>query len=198
MTGLLEEQLPVVMAGDPNLVRFVQLVDPTASELYDRVSEKETLFHPATAPPPIVRWLARLLALPIADDVRLDVQRAVVAEAARAFPRRGTEGSLRTLLSAIAQAPVSIEETGWVRCVPAPTVPPRMPVDPMSDAESLDEPMWVRIVVGATDATDADLRAVIERELRADVPYELVIRRREPIDATTEGPTQGPTEGAMA
>ena len=178
MTGLLEEQLPVIMAGDPNLVRFVGLVDPIASELYDRVGEKEALFHPATAPPPIVRWLAGLLALPLERDVRLSVQRAAVAAAAAAFPRRGTTASLASVLAVLAQAPVTITETGDVRCVPHPSVPPRMD-DSSSVASALESPMSVTIEVEPTDVTEEDLRAVIERELRADVPFTLTIRRPE-------------------
>ena len=69
MTGLMEEQLPVMMAGDANLVRFVELVDPIISELYDRVGEKQAIFDPTTAPPAMVRWLAGVLALPLEDDL---------------------------------------------------------------------------------------------------------------------------------
>ena len=56
MSGLLHEQLPVVMATDPNIVRFVGLVDATASELYERVGAKERLLDPWTAPEPMIGW----------------------------------------------------------------------------------------------------------------------------------------------
>jgi phage tail-like protein len=187
MTGLLEEQLPVIMAADPNLVRFVGLVDPIATELYERVGDKAPLFHSATAPPPIVRWLAGLLMLPVADDVQLDIQRAVVAAAADAFPKRGTPESLRSVLSIIAQSRVEIEETGGVRCVPRPAIPARLARE-VTVTSALEPPMSVRISVGPTNASEEDLRAVIERELRADAPYELTIER----------PQLEPSRGATA
>jgi hypothetical protein len=48
--------------------------------------------------------------------------------------------------------------------------------------------MSVRISVGPTAASEEDLRAVIERELRADLRYELTIRHRQ----------SEPAEGAKA
>ena len=127
MTNLLEEQLPVIMAEDPNLVRFVRLVDPTASELYDRVGDKESIFHPATAPPPVVRWWCSVLGLPVHDDVQIEVRRAVVSAAAETYPIRGTERSLWMVLAAFSRAPVTIEETGVVFSTPDPRVPPASP-----------------------------------------------------------------------
>jgi phage tail-like protein len=180
VTNLLEEQLPVIMAEDPNLVRFVRLVDPTASELYDRVGDKESIFHPATAPPPVVRWWCSVLGLPVHDDVQIEVRRAVVSAAAETYPIRGTERSLWMVLAAFSRAPVTIEETGVVFSTPEPRVPPRVAGDQPVGAPSLAPPTSVRIVVGATEATVADLRALIERELRADVPYELVVGAPEP------------------
>lgn len=185
MTGLLEEQLPVVMAGDPNLVRFVGLVDPIASELYERVGEKEVIFDPTTAPPAIVRWLAGVLAVPLEDDLPIDVQRAVVSAAAELFPRRGTAGSLRGMIATLAQAWVTIDETGWVRYSAEPAVPTERHGAGVASSV-LEPPTAVRIVVGPTEAvSEDDVRAIIERELRADVPYELTIRQATAAEVAT-------------
>lgn len=187
-TGLLHQQLPVVMATDPNVVRFVSLVDATASELYERVGTKHELLDPAVAPMPIIRWLAGLLALPLPDDLPDEVQRATVSAAARTFPRRGTAGSLGDVLSALAGVPVTVDEPGWVRCRPAPTVPPEPDTGPAHagaagadrgvahhddhvDRDVDDDPFApVRIVLGGPSGRSrADLERVIARELRADL-----------------------------
>lgn len=180
-TGLLHQQLPVVMATDPNVVRFVSLVDTTASELYERVGTKHDLLDPAVAPMPIIRWLAGVLALPMPDDLPADVQRATVMAAARAFPRRGTAASLASVLTAMAGTPVTIEEPGWVRCDPEPGVPPTAEL-PAEDAEPTRvagdggvnpfEPVRV-LVTGPSARSRADLERVVERELRADVAYKV-------------------------
>ena len=143
MSGLMLDQLPVVMATDTGVAKFLDVVDPMASQLYDVVGAKEVFFDPTVAPLPVVRWLGVRLGVEIDSNLPDDVQRRVFMIAAATHAIRGTAESLRMNLAAITGGVVSIEEHGTIESLPTPQHPPSpQPPSPPSGSSRAPRAAW--------------------------------------------------------
>lgn len=185
MTALMQDQLPVVMATDDGITRFLSLVDPIAGDLYDRVGSQEHLWDPHIAPIAMVRRLAALLGVDLDYSLPEALQRDVLASAMTTFPVRGTLRSLSANLVALTGAPVTIEEDGWISVRRHPRPPPSIPPPSGATTRAVTDPVtaavWppsvgrVRVTTTALgSATLEHVRRVVERELRADCLVEVV------------------------
>lgn len=185
----LEAQLPVVMSSDEGVARFLRGLDEMASELYERVGQKEHLFDIALAPLMVVRLLAERIGVPI-DPLRPEAeQRSIARVAAATFPIRGTRASLEQNLAALTGMETTVEDPGGITAHRAPRVAltsSQREATPWDPPESGGERAAVRIrIAGSGRATVAALIATVTRELQCAVPYEF----DPPIANTSNGGT---------
>lgn len=183
----LHAQLPLVMASDRGLARFLRGLDEMASELYERVGQKEFLFEVGLAPLPVVRLMAGQIGVPIDPMLPAPDQRQIARVASATFPIRGTRESLRRNLEALTGSTVRIDDPTGItadgtpriaeptsvrregRDVSTTAAPP--PADPGSDraASDLAAQQHVRLVTIGVDglgrATSASVRAAVQREV---------------------------------
>lgn len=156
----LTHQLPVGMAEDDFLFRFVSIFQRVADTAVHQIDTLPHAFDPTVAPAPMVRQMAAWLGVSWVDsslDVRL--QRAIVTEYSQIIQWRGTKRGLRRLLELLTGGgEVTITDSGGV----------------WAEGESPHSAPHVRIDLERTGwLSDSDLVRIMRDELPATVSYDL-------------------------
>lgn len=112
MTDYLASQLPAPMAADPNIVKFVRILEEIAGPIYRRAGQHHLLISPATAPPRVVEWVSAIMGLEDEDGLPVDQRRRIAAASTASFAHRGSAASIAALLEAYTGQPVRVIEAG--------------------------------------------------------------------------------------
>ena len=167
-------QLPVGMAEDDFLFRFVSIFQRVSDTVVHQIDTLPHMFDPTVAPEPMVQTMARWLGVDWLDsslDGRL--QREIVLEYAQLIQWRGTKRGLEQLLELLSGAPATVRDSGGI--FPegeSPAAPPHVRLD-------IESPGWNSV---------PDLVRIIRDELPATVVFDLWIA----------GDRVWPTDEAMA
>ncbi len=106
--------LPKVFSRDTGAADFLRrLLAPAEGmfvELDDLAASRDRLLDPAVTPAEVLPWLAGFVGLVLDERWSEPARRALVANAARLFARRGTVGGLEEFLRLAVDAPVQILE----------------------------------------------------------------------------------------
>jgi phage tail-like protein len=122
-------QLPVQLVAHDFFRRFVSIFQELGSTLLDDADNVDHILDVTVAPPEMVRWLASWIAAqPVDADLPVELQRRMVASAARLLTWRGTVRGLTEYLELLSGGPAEVEDgggvwrsgeapagTGWVR-----------------------------------------------------------------------------------
>lgn len=123
-TGWLAGNLPVVMAEDPFLARFVAIFEEIATSVRYGADTCVAASDVTVASPAMLRFLGGWIGAPeVHGSLPLDVQRRIVRAAGSVLRRRGTVSALITLLEAVTGEPVDVDDPGGVfhdGCAPRP------------------------------------------------------------------------------
>ncbi|WP_448071452.1 phage tail protein [Georgenia yuyongxinii] len=166
----LVSQLPPGMLTDDFFTRFVGIFQEQADTLLAHAQNMQHLADPTITPPAMLRWLASWIGLDGVDAAMPeDVQRRLVAGAARILARRGTPAGLRAFLELFSGGPATVTDGGgvWV------------------EGESPADAAWVVMKVVSTGVLEeADFVALVQDEVPAHVRAELWVgsRRVWPVD----------------
>jgi phage tail-like protein len=155
-------QLPVGMAEDDFLVRFLTIFQNVADTVVHQIDALPHVFDPTVAPTPMVRAMAQWIGVDWVDSSLDDrIQRAIVIEYAQLIQWRGTKRGLRRLLRLLSGgADVEVLDSGGVFGEgEAPVVPPHVRLEMAS-------PGWNRV---------EDLVRIVRHELPASVTFDLWI-----------------------
>ena len=153
-------QLPVGMAEDGFLVRFLTIFQQVSDTVVHQIDTLPHMFDPTVAPPAMVRAMAEWIGVDWVDSSLDDrLQRSLVLEYAQQMQWRGTKRGLRRLLRSLSGgADVSVTDSGGVFAEgEAPNAPPHVRLD-MSSAG------WCPI---------GDLVRIVRDELPAAVTFDL-------------------------
>jgi len=152
----LTHQLPVGMAEDDFLFRFVSIFQRVADTVMHQADTLPHTFDPTVAPLPVVRLMASWLGVTFADS-SLDerVQRSIVTEYSELIRWRGTKRGMRQLLELLSGGDVEITDSGgtWPEGE-SPHSAPHVRID-LSNAGWLSTPDLIRIVRDELPATVA-------------------------------------------
>ena len=180
----LTHQLPVSMAEDDFLFRFVSIFQRVADTTVSQIDTLPHAFDPTVAPEPMVRQMAAWLGVNWVDsslDGRL--QRAIVTEYSQIIQWRGTKRGLRRLLELLTGGgDVEIVDSGGV----------------WPEGESPHSSPHVRVNLARTGwLSDADLVRIVRDELPATVSFDLWAagRRLHPPDEVP--PADAPRVGQL-
>ena len=164
-------QLPMAMAEDDLLARFVSIFQEVADTVVGQIDNLPHAFDATVAPPAMVRALGQWVGLDWVDpSLPVDLQRRIVREYFALLRWRGTKRGMRQLLELISGAPATVEETGGI----------------YRRGTSPDGVGHVVLRVRSTGwATEPDLLRIVRSELPASVTFELYVgdRRIWPDDA---------------
>lgn len=156
----LTHQLPVAMAEDDFLFRFVSIFQQVADTAMGQIDALPHMFDPAVAPDAMVRTMAAWLGVDWVDSSLDDrLQRAIVAEYSQIVQWRGTRRGLERLLGLLSGgAEVAVADSGGV----------------WPEGESPDGAPHVRLEMATAgwNSTD-DLVRIIRGELPAAATFEL-------------------------
>lgn len=170
--GWLVAQLPVSMAEDPFLARFVRIIETVADTVVDQVDGMEHLFDVSVAPDEMVRAMGAWCGLDWVDPSLPDAsQRAMVRIYSHNLMWRGTNRGLRELLEVLTDGPVTIHDSGGV----------------FVEGAAPRRPAHIVVQCASTGfATRRDLERVIRAEIPATTTFDLVISDGSPplADAT--------------
>ncbi|MFP4311608.1 MAG: phage tail protein [Nitriliruptoraceae bacterium] len=113
--GWLVGQLPVGMRDDDLLVRFTTIFEQLGATLRAGADGIEHLLDPTVTTPPMLDAMARWLSYDVLDE-QLDLahQRRIVTAIGRSLAWRGTRRGLETLLGAIVDGWVQVDDPGAV------------------------------------------------------------------------------------
>jgi phage tail-like protein len=154
-------QLPVGMAEDDFLFRFVSIFQRVSDTVVHQIDTLPHMFDPTVAPEPMVQTMARWLGVDWLDsslDGRL--QREIVLQYAQLIQWRGTKRGLQQLLELLSGAPAQVRDSGGV----------------FPEGESPAAPPHVRLDIQSTGWNSADdLVRIIRDELPATVTFDLWI-----------------------
>lgn len=169
------QQLPVSMVGDDFFARFVRIFQDLGTRLLEDVDNIDNIVDVAVAPPEMVRWMAGWIGLSTVDDsLPEELQRRIVAVAARTLVWRGTAHGLRSYLELISAGPVVVEEGGGV----------------WEQGQAPLDTAWVSMHTQSTGLLDeAEFVAVVRDEIPAHVRIELYVAQRLVWTSTQEGST---------
>jgi len=152
-------QLPVGMAEDDFLFRFVSIFQRIGDTVTHQIDTLPHMFDPTVAPEPMVQHMARWLGIDWLDsslDGRL--QRRIVMNYAELIRWRGTRRGLRQLLELLSGGPVTVKDSGGI----------------FPEGESPAAPPHVRLdIVSAGWNSVTDLVRIIRDELPATVTFDL-------------------------
>ncbi len=167
-------QLPVGMAEDDFLFRFVSIFQRVSDTVVHQIDTLPHMFDPTVAPEPMVQSMAQWLGVDWLDssiDGRL--QREIVLKYAELIQWRGTKRGLTTLLELLSGSPATVRDSGGV----------------FAEGESPAATPHVRLdVESAGWNTTADLVRIVRDELPATVTFDLWVA----------GERVWPTEAALA
>lgn len=152
-------QLPVGMAEDDFLYRFVSIFQNVADTVVHQIDALPHSFDPTVAPAPMVQLMALWLGIDWLDsslDHRL--QREIVLQYADLVQWRGTKRGVEQLLELLSGGPATVRDSGGV----------------FAEGESPAAAPHVRIDIGSTGwNSPADLVRIIRDELPATVTFDL-------------------------
>lgn len=161
--GTLRSQLPMVMASDPVIPRFLMAFEDILESLEGQVDMQPHVLDPALAPLEMVRWVATWAGFEVSPSLAPDRQRLLVRAAGEVVRWRGTKTGLTRLLVAFTGGEVTVTDGGGVfEQGAAPERTTRVSVH-LSQAGSLD---------------DAQLVGLVRDQLPADALIELTIGDR--------------------
>jgi phage tail-like protein len=154
-------QLPVGMAEDDFLFRYVTIFQRVSDTVVHQIDTLPHMFDPTVAPEPMVQLMANWLGVGWLDsslDGRL--QREIVLQYAQLIQWRGTKRGLQQLLELLSGAPAQVRDSGGV----------------FPEGESPAAPPHVRLDIESTGWNSADdLVRIIRDELPATVTFDLWI-----------------------
>jgi phage tail-like protein len=154
-------QLPVGMAEDDFLFRFVSIFQRMADTVVHQVDTLPHMFDPTVAPEPMVQAMAQWLGVDWLDsslDGRL--QRRIVLSYAQMIQWRGTKRGVQQLLELLSGAPATVRDSGGVFAEgESPAAAPHVRLD-------MESAGWNSV---------ADLIRIIRDELPATVTFDLWI-----------------------
>jgi phage tail-like protein len=171
VTALYVDRLPMVLAADDLLVRFLRGFEDVGTDLYDRADEFPALFDPHVAPPDIVRWMAGWIGILVDAGLPDDRCRAVATAAMRHFAARGTAAEVGALVAAATGAACHVIDPGGVhRGVTLlrggdylrPDLPVEQRVELVIELESF------------VNVDETQLAALVESTIPAWLPYSFV------------------------
>ena len=166
-------QLPVGMAEDDFLFRFVSIFQRVSDTVVLQIDTLPHMFDPTVAPEPMVQAMANWLGVDWLDsslDGRL--QREIVLGYAQMIQWRGTKRGIQQLLELLSGGPATVRDSGGVFAEgESPAAPPHVRLD-------IDARGWNSV---------ADLVRIIRDELPATVTFDLWIagERAWPSDEMT-------------
>ena len=180
----LTHQLPVAMAEDDFLFRFVSIFQRVADTAMHQIDTLPHLFDPTVAPEPMVRQMAAWLGVDWVDsslDGRL--QRAIVTEYSQIIQWRGTKRGVRRLLQLLTGGGrVDVDDSGGVWPEgESPHASPHVRLD-------LERSGWL---------ADADLVRIVRDELPATVSFDLWVAGRRLHPADEVPPADAPRVGQL-
>ncbi len=157
-------QLPVGMTSEDFFVRFVRIFQELGTTLLEDADNVDHVADVTVAPPAMVRWLASWIGLrPLDESLPEELQRRIVASAARTIAWRGTSYGLRTYLGLITGAAVRVEEGGGVW--PA--------------GEAPHDTAWVKVHLDTSGLlAEAEIVEVVRDEVPAHTRAELYVGGR--------------------
>jgi phage tail-like protein len=157
-------QLPVGMAEDEFLVRFLSIFQEIVNTVLHQVDTLPHVFDPSVAPDGMVRFMGRWLACNWVDSSLPDAtQRDIVRRYSQLLQWRGTRRGLQQLLELISGEPAVVTDSGGV----------------FLEDESTGAPPHVRLEVASTGwAHEDDLLDIVRAELPASLTFELVVAGR--------------------
>lgn len=164
MRRVLHDQLPMPLAEDPFLSRYLANIEVTAESILDHVESVENLVDVDVTPDRLVPWLAMWLDSDGADEqLPMDERRRLVRGLGPNLPWRGTRRGVETLLHLVTGREVEVEDAGGI----------------FREDASPDDPK--RVVVHFPTVEDIDvghLLDLVEDALPADVRFEVYAGRR--------------------
>ena len=175
----LTHQLPVGMAEDDFLFRFVSIFQRVADTAMHQIDTLPHVFDPTVAPAPMVRQMATWLGVDWVDsslDVRL--QRAIVTEYSQIVQWRGTKRGLRRLLELLSGGgDVDVTDSGGT----------------WPEGESPHSAPHVRIDMSSAGwLSTSDLIRIVRDELPATVSFDLWVAGRRVWPAEPLPPAEHP------
>ena len=186
-------QLPVGMAEDDFLYRFVSIFQRVGDTVTHQIDTLPHMYDATVAPPAMVQTMAQWLGVDWLDS-SLDErrQREIVLRYAELIQWRGTKHGLKLLLGLLSEGSVSVRDSGGV----------------FAEGESPAAAPHVRLgVESVVDNTVDDLIRIVRDELPASVTFDLWVAGErvwptEDTAATRSGqlprptvPAGGPADG---
>ncbi len=167
-------QLPVGMAEDDFLYRFVSIFQRMGDTVVHQIDTLPHMFDPTVAPAPMVQTMARWLGVEWLDSSIDDrLQREIVLRYAELIQWRGTKRGLRLLLELLSGGTARVRDSGGV----------------FPEGESPAAAPHVRLDVESAGWNSvADLIRIVRDELPATVTFDLWVA----------GERVWPTEDALA
>lgn len=167
-------QLPVGMAEDDFLYRFVSIFQNVADTVVHQIDTLPHMFDPTVAPEPMVQTMALWLGVDWLDSSIDDrLQREIVMQYAELIQWRGTKRGLCQLLELLSGASATVRDSGGV----------------FAEGESPAAPAHVRLDVESAGWNSVtDLIRIIRDELPATVTFDLW------VGGEHVWPTEGPLE----
>lgn len=161
--GILRSQLPMVMAADPVVPRFLMAFEDILASLEDHIETQPHVLDPTVAPLPMVRWMGHWAGFEVSPSLSDERQRLLV-EAAGGFVRmRGTNLGLARLLEAFTGADVVVEDGGGI----------------FREGEAPERSTRVTVrLTGAGSLDDAQLVGLVRDQLAADATIEITVGDR--------------------
>lgn len=159
--GWLVGQLPVGMRDDDMLVRFTTIFERLGETLRSGADAVEHVADLTVTSSDMLVYLQRWLGYELLDpELPLVRQREIVAAVGRSLPVRGTAVALRTILEAVTQGPVQIDEPGCV----------------LAEDDPAPAPAAVVVTVRSTGhLREHELQALVRDEVPAHLPVHLVV-----------------------
>jgi phage tail-like protein len=154
-------QLPVGMAEDDFLFRFVTIFQRMGDTVVHQIDTLPHMFDPTVAPLPMVQHMAHWLGVDWLDS-SLDGrrQREIVLQYAQLIQWRGTKRGLQQLLELLSGAPAVVRDSGGV----------------FAEGESPAAAPHVRLEIESAGWNSAsDLVRIVRDELPATVTFDLWI-----------------------
>ena len=177
-------QLPVAMAEDEFIGRFLSIFQDVADTVVGQIDNLPHAFDVTVAPPTMVRTLGRWIGLDWVDpSLPIALQRRIVREYFSLLRWRGTRRGMQQLLELISEAPAVVEETGGIY------------------AEGESPPGIGHVVLRVASAgwaTEPDLLRIVRAELPASVTFELFVGDRPIWPATSSAIGTEAEEPALA
>lgn len=128
-------QLPVQLVAHDFFRRFVSIFQELGTTLLEDADNIDHIVDVTVAPPAFVRWLGSWIsAQPVDESLPEELQRRMVASAARLLTWRGTAVGLREYLELLSGAPAVVEDGGGI----------------WRAGETPADPAWVILRVGST------------------------------------------------